>query len=79
MLKDILTKAEKIALLPKYNRALLGLSGLVNKIHKKKQHPYVKNFKDAGFSLIDCKDLGFEFGKGLWSNCDDTSNRNLGI
>ena len=56
-----------------------GFARIANKIHKRKQHPFAKILKDAGFSHIECKKLGFEFGKILWANCDDTSDRNLGL
>ena len=80
MLNDILTKNEKKALVNrKYHQAFLGFAELVNAIHKKKHHSYAKSLKDAGFSLKECKDFGFEFGKILWSNCDNNSPRCLGL
>ena len=55
MLKDVLTKTEKIALVPKYENWLSGFARIANKIHKRKQHPFAKILKDAGFSYIECK------------------------
>ncbi len=80
MLKDILSQTEKSELVEqKHIRALSGFADLVNEIHEKKQFPYVKKSKDSGFSRIECKELGFEFGRVLWSNCDNPVKRNLGL
>ena len=80
MLNDTLSKNEKSELIgDKYRRALSGFANIVNEIHKKKQFPFAKQLKDSGFSRIECKDLGFEFGKILWSNCDNPVKRNLGL
>ena len=79
MLRNILTKSEINAIIPKkYKNVLHNFAAISNSIHKKKQHIYARALQNAGFSRSESKKLKFKIGRSLWRTCFDPSDRNLG-
>lgn len=79
MLSSVLNKNQKIEIMePKYQRVLYNFGEIFKNIKQKKKHPFIKAFKDAGFSKSECRSFGFDCGKMMWSTCDNTCDRDPG-
>ena len=76
MLLDILEKDDLAIIHSKYINALKNKSKMI--VKQKNQHYFIRSIRQAGLSLDEAKELGFQCGKYLWRTCLDQNERNIG-
>ena len=81
MILDILDIKDLACIHSRYINALKNISDPVNSksiVKQKNQHYFIRSIRQAGLSLREARELGFQCGKHLWRTCLDPNKRHIG-
>jgi hypothetical protein len=66
---------------PKYKESLRKMSQAINNktiVKPKHKHHFIRPLREAGLTKKEVNSLGIQCSDGLWKNCLDQTERNLG-